>query len=312
MSKGKTLRRGDSGEGLFDLGEVDDVPPGGDIVPTVRAAQQVVRMLPHVNAEERDEAVHVRGVLVGLLDDGKFTGDGVEHQEGPAAAEDGGGGVGHLLLEVGPAAKAGVDRLRQWAPRGGLALRLGRHGRKVHLVVEVAAAVLAEGRGGGVWLSRGAGGGQHGGQRRHHLLDGRGAVHARHVRQRLVHLLRVPGEVAVVVEGHRLVINLGLERVVGVGKRRHGVVRRGLDVARLVRAHRHVRRCGGLPHRRVCLGQADHRDQYRRQNLLRHRHLEMESCFSFLFAAVSCRRCERACVRACLWMGEWVLASVGS
>src|SRR4051794_30893631 len=77
---------------------VDDVPPCGQVVGAAVLVLQVVRVLPHVDAEDRLLAFHQRAVLVGGALDHQLPA-GVD-QPRPAAAEALGAGVVHLRLEL--------------------------------------------------------------------------------------------------------------------------------------------------------------------------------------------------------------------
>src|SRR5579884_4531102 len=60
---------GDPAEALGDLGPVDHVPPGLDVVGPAVLVLEVVGVLPHVDAQQRRLALADRVVLVGGRDD---------------------------------------------------------------------------------------------------------------------------------------------------------------------------------------------------------------------------------------------------
>mmetsp|Transcript_918 Transcript_918/g.1904 ORF Transcript_918/g.1904 Transcript_918/m.1904 type:complete len:210 (-) Transcript_918:257-886(-) len=179
---------------------VDDLPPGGDVLRPAVLILEVVGMLPHVNAHDRDEpiAVHERVVLVGGGHD--LDGAVLSHrQPGPAGAEHPRRGGGEGSLELIERAVRRADLLGEdsrW-----LSAAVGPHDRPEHAVVVVAAACVVE-------LRRlGAG----------HERDERGGLLARHG---LVQVVDVRLVVEVVVELHRRRVDVRLEGAVVVRKRR--------------------------------------------------------------------------------------------
>src|SRR4051794_8446737 len=88
---------GDSLVALGDLGPVHGVEPGVDVVGPLVLILQVVRVLPHVDADQRRLALGDRVVLVGAADDGEA--GAVVHEPGPARAELVDPGLLHLRLE---------------------------------------------------------------------------------------------------------------------------------------------------------------------------------------------------------------------
>src|SRR5690606_8201206 len=128
----------------LDLGPVDHLEERGDVVRAAVLVLQVVRVLPHVQAQDRGVAradvLHQRVVLVGGVLHGHLA-VGIHGQPGPAAAEAALGGLGELLLELVVAAQLARDALGNLAL--GLAAAVGRHHRPEQRVVGVAAAVVA-------------------------------------------------------------------------------------------------------------------------------------------------------------------------
>src|SRR5215467_6924497 len=87
---------------------VDRVEPRGDVVRPLVLVLQVVSVLPHVDAEDRRHAVHVRAVLVRVALDRKLAAL-VRDQPGPAAAELAHRRLLQLLLERVVGAERAVD-----------------------------------------------------------------------------------------------------------------------------------------------------------------------------------------------------------
>ena len=139
----------------------------------------------------------------------------VEHEPGPARAELADAGGLELLLEGVEGAERRVDRVGELAV--GLAAAVGAHRLPEQRVVGVAAAVVAERR---PACRRAATT-----RLRDDLLD-RLAVELGAL-QRGVGLVHVGLVVLVVVQPHRLLVDVRLERVVVVGKRRDLVGHRG-------------------------------------------------------------------------------------
>mmetsp|Transcript_8816 Transcript_8816/g.20800 ORF Transcript_8816/g.20800 Transcript_8816/m.20800 type:complete len:234 (+) Transcript_8816:125-826(+) len=185
---------------LADLVPVDNVPVGGDVLRAAVLVLKVVGVLPHVKAEDRDEArlgraVHERVVLVGGGDD--LDGAIARHGEPcPAGAEDAGRRGAELRLEVVVRAEGGVDLRREVARRRAAAVLA--HGAPEEAVVVVAAAGVVElGRLG--------------------ILHERDERRVRLARHRLVEVVNVRLVVEVVVKLHGGSVDVRLERVVGVG-----------------------------------------------------------------------------------------------
>src|SRR5579864_4401403 len=68
-----------------DLGPVDDVPPGLEVCGTLVLILEVIGVLPHVDAEQRLVALHVRRVLIRRRVRGQA--GAVPDEPRPAAAE---------------------------------------------------------------------------------------------------------------------------------------------------------------------------------------------------------------------------------
>src|SRR5579872_3254333 len=84
------------GEAFIDLVPVDHVPPGGKIFRAAVLVLQIVGMLPHVVAQDREESLGKRAVLVSGGDDLQLA---VPDQPAPAGAELLRGGFVELLFE---------------------------------------------------------------------------------------------------------------------------------------------------------------------------------------------------------------------
>src|SRR5471032_2094107 len=195
-----------SAEPLIDLGPVDDVPPGIEVVGTAVLLLQVVGVFPDVDAEHDFLPFHQRAVLVrralnrelaALIDD-----------PGPAAAEAADAGLLQLFLELVEAAERSGDRVRDFSGRR--AARVRAHHLPEHRVVGVAAAVVAH---------RGADVFGHGVDALQQILDALrlqlGMLVERGVQIRHVGLV-----VLAVMNLHRRLVDVGFERVGRVRKRR--------------------------------------------------------------------------------------------
>src|SRR5215210_6059918 len=85
-------------ETLVDRVPVDDVPPRADVIGPAVLVLEVIRVLPHVEAEDRLLAFHQRTVLVRRALDDQLA--ACVDQPGPAAAEAGHASLRELLLEA--------------------------------------------------------------------------------------------------------------------------------------------------------------------------------------------------------------------
>src|SRR6266849_6425211 len=98
---------------LVALGDglpIDGVEPGRDVVRALVLVLEVVGVLPHVHAEDRGHAVHVRAVLVGVALDRELA-TRVCGEPSPAAPELADRGFRDLLLERVVRAERAVDRV---------------------------------------------------------------------------------------------------------------------------------------------------------------------------------------------------------
>src|SRR5205807_9032280 len=87
------------GKPLLDLVPVDRVPPRVDVIRAAVLVLEIVGVLPHVEADDRELAFHQRAVLVGGRDDVDLA-RLVLYQPRPARAEASDGGGGKFLLEL--------------------------------------------------------------------------------------------------------------------------------------------------------------------------------------------------------------------
>src|SRR5579859_4733195 len=118
-------RPSDSRRLLVALGDrlpVDGVEPGRDVVRALVLVLEVVGVLPHVDAEDRGHALHVRAVLVGVALDRELAAR-VGDQPRPAAAELADSGLLQLLLEGVVPPEGAVDGVADAARRGAPATR---------------------------------------------------------------------------------------------------------------------------------------------------------------------------------------------
>src|SRR5690606_8199235 len=188
---------------LRDGVPVHDVPPRLDVVGTAVLVVQVVGVLPDVEAEDRGVAVHDRRVLVGRRVALQLAA-AIDDQPGPAGAEAAGGLLLEPLLELLEAAEGAVDRLAQLA--AGLTAAVRAHDLPEEVVVDVPAAVVADGRAGllgdGVQIAE--------------ELLGALALQLGVLLDRRVEVVRVGGVVLAVVNLHRPRVDVRLEGVLGV------------------------------------------------------------------------------------------------
>lgn len=111
------------GEPVLHVGPVDDVPERGHIVGLHVLVLQVVRVLPHVDLEQRDDAQRHVGLLVVQLEGQQAVAQAVVAQHGPARALQAVGRRGELRAELVERTELVVDRLRELA--GGLVATVG-------------------------------------------------------------------------------------------------------------------------------------------------------------------------------------------
>src|SRR6478672_3083271 len=84
-------------EALGDIGPVDDVPPGPNVVRTTVLILEIVRVLPDIASQQRGLAGHERGILVRGALDGQLA-TPVRGEPAPPAPEPADAGLGKLLL----------------------------------------------------------------------------------------------------------------------------------------------------------------------------------------------------------------------
>src|SRR5215213_7069356 len=126
-----------------DVGPVDDIPPGGEIVGATVLVLEIVGVLPHVAAQDRTLAVHERAVLVGSALDAEAPAP-IRKEPAPPAAKPADARLLELLLELREAAERLGDRLGERAAR--FLGPTGRHHFPEHRVIDVAAAVVPDRR----------------------------------------------------------------------------------------------------------------------------------------------------------------------
>ena len=185
------------------FGPVDDVPPRVDVVGAAVLVVQVVGVLPDVDAEQRRLAVADRVVLVGGRDDREA--GAVVDEPGPAGAEAADAGVLELRLEVVERAERGVDRVAR-------ARRRARRRRRATSTPRTASGCSGRRRccGPAPACRRAASRGSSARPRR--LVGPVGAL------ERGVGVGHVGLVMLVVMELHRRVVDVRLERVVVVGE----------------------------------------------------------------------------------------------
>src|SRR6185437_8175842 len=94
-------------EALVDFVPVHGVPPRGKVVGAAVLVLQVIRVLPHVIAEDRKMPLGKRVVLVRRGDDLQFA--AIPDEPSPPRAELLRGGIVELLLQIVKAAKVLLD-----------------------------------------------------------------------------------------------------------------------------------------------------------------------------------------------------------
>src|SRR4051794_9934039 len=200
---GVELPRG--AEAARDLRPVHDVPPGVDVVRTLVLVLEVVGVLPDVHAEKWDLPVADRRVLVRGARD--LHPGAVVDQPGPAAAEAVDARVLELVLERVEAAEGLPDGVRQRSV--GLAAAVRAHDLPEEAVVGVTAGVVANR---GLLVAER-------GEVLQHLLDR--LVGPLRALERGVGLVHIGLVVLVVVDAHRLLVDVRLERAVVVREVRY-------------------------------------------------------------------------------------------
>src|SRR6266496_636482 len=126
---------------VIDFFPVHYVPPGGEIFGTSVVVFQVVGVLPDIVAENREEALRERIVLVRRRNDLHLTA-GLPGKPDPSAAELFCAGFVEFGLEVIEVTEGFCDRVADWA--GGIASAFGFHDLPEHGVIHVTAAVVAD------------------------------------------------------------------------------------------------------------------------------------------------------------------------
>src|SRR5712691_6383591 len=220
----KRKRTVGSQEAIVDLRPVHNVPPGVDVIGPAVLILQVVRVFPHVDAEDDLLPFHQRAVLVrGAFDHELAT--LIDHPR-PAAAEAADTGLLQLLLELVETAERRVDRGGDRPAR--LAARLRRHDLPEHGVVDMAAAVVAH---------CGADVLRHGVDAAQQIL---GALRLQFgmLVQRRVQIGDVRVVMLPVVNLHRLLVDVRFERIGRVRKRRKRVSHRTFLLVGLRRSSR--------------------------------------------------------------------------
>src|SRR5947209_6198334 len=194
------------GEAFSHLWPVHDVPPGVDVVGPAVLVLEVVGVLPDVDAKQRGLTVADRIVLVRGGDHGERR--AVVHEPGPARAELVHARILELRLELIVGPEGGLDRGAELAV--GLASAVRGHPLPEQRVVVVPAAVVAH-------CSALVVG------QRSEVLEHLANVPLRPLGplQRSVDLVDVCLVMLVVMDAHRLLIDVRLERVVVVREGRN-------------------------------------------------------------------------------------------
>src|SRR5216683_3384657 len=196
------------GEAGVDGRPVEGVEPGRDVIRPLVLVLQVVSVLPDVDSEDRGQPFHVRAVLVRIRLDEQLA-VLVDDQPRPAASELADRRLLQLLFERVIAAKRGLDGVRD-APLGSPAAARTHDGPEDR-VVRVAAGVVAN----------------HVPDVLGHFVDTPEQVFDRLYRQtgmsleRRVGVVHVGRVVLVVMDLHRPGVDVRLESIEPVGKRRN-------------------------------------------------------------------------------------------
>src|SRR5690606_39998731 len=193
-------------EALGDLIPVYHIPPGRDIVSPEVLVLQIIGVLPNVDAENRRLPLRKRRVLVSRGRDGKVA-VLINDQPAPAAPEMTGCLAAELLLELIERAERLVDGLGERAAR--LPTPVRAHDGPEQRVIRVAATVVADRR---PDLLR------HRVEVAHQLLDAL-RLQVRVALKRLVHVVHISLVMLVMVDPHRLLIDMRLQRVVSIRQR---------------------------------------------------------------------------------------------
>jgi hypothetical protein len=191
------------GEALVDFVPIDYVPPRGEIFGAAVVVLQVVGVLPDVVAEDGVEALGERVVLVGGGNDLNAA-VGFASEPNPSGAELFCTGVIEFRLEVVEVSERFLDCFGHGA--SGIASALGLHDLPEHGVVDMASAIVADG-GADVFGNRievanqifGGFAGELG------MLFNRG-----------VQVFHVSAVVHVVMQSHGLLVDRGVQCVIGI------------------------------------------------------------------------------------------------
>src|SRR2546422_1388914 len=184
----------------FDGLPVECVEPGRNVIGAPVLILQVVSVLPHIDTEHRGQVFHVRAVLVRVRLDQELSAR-IRQQPRPAAAELADARFLELLLERVVAAERAADRIAQLAGRSAAPIRA--HDGPEDRVVRVPARVVAQD---GAHVFR------HRADSAEQVLDrllGQLGV----LLESAIGVVHVSGVVLVVVDLHRLGVDVRLERI---------------------------------------------------------------------------------------------------
>jgi hypothetical protein len=200
--------RHDVAEPLVDHVPGDDVPPGAEVVRAAVPVLQIVGVLPDIAAEEPRCPVHQHAVLVGQRHDLEAVPRGVHDQKRPSRAEVFCGRVGKERLKLFERAEVPLDGVSDRALRR--SVRARSKDVPEELMVHVASAVVSD----------------HCPDRLRDLVEAMQQVLDRELGERrirlecLVQVVDVGFVMPVVMEFHRLRVDVRLERVVAESQRR--------------------------------------------------------------------------------------------
>ena len=121
-------------QACVDFVPVDDAPQGTDVPRAGVAVIDIIGVLPHVEGEQRLEALGDGVAGVAFLGDDEFA-VRVEAEPDPAGAEEAGALGGEFLLEGFEAAELRVDQLRNLAD-GGVAFARRAELQKIKIMIE--------------------------------------------------------------------------------------------------------------------------------------------------------------------------------
>ena len=129
-------------QALIDFVPIDNIPPRRQIFGAAIVVFQVVGMLPDIVAENGEQTLGKRVVLIRGGDDLHFAAL-FSGEPNPAAAELFDAGIVEFGLKVFEVAEGFGDRIGDGA--GGIAAAFGLHDLPEHGVVDVASAIVADG-----------------------------------------------------------------------------------------------------------------------------------------------------------------------